>query len=67
MWCEVKYSYNHSCARSQLYQLLVDDVDEQYAEYDDCTRKKKLKKNQPIMILIGTENNHFLACIIRNG
>ena len=44
MWCGVKYFYNHSCARSQLYQLLVNDMDEQYAEYADYTREEEVKE-----------------------
>ena len=44
MWCGVKYSYNHSCARSQLYQLLVDDVHEKYAEYADCTSEREVRE-----------------------
>ena len=52
MWCGVKYSYNHSCARSQLYQLLVDDVHEKYAMLT-VLAKEKLEKNHPLMILIG--------------
>ena len=32
MWCGVKFTMGHRCMKSQLYQLLVEDGDEQIFE-----------------------------------
>ena len=39
MWCGAKYSKEHTCVKTQLYQILVDDTIENEVnleEYMDC-------------------------------
>ena len=40
VWCGVKYVFGHRCFRSQLYQLLVEDIDDKEGEAEefiDCS------------------------------
>ena len=39
MWCGVKYTYGHSCVKSQLYQILLEDNEDSNQEeevFTDC-------------------------------
>ena len=35
MWCGVKYTREHKCMRSQLYQLLLDELEDKLLESDE--------------------------------
>ena len=68
MWCGVKFTPGHSCPRSQLYQLLVEDCDsnEEPEIFSDCveTMEENVGKGEEmvtihtisVQALLGSEN-----------
>ena len=60
MWCGVKYTFGHTCVKSQLYQLLVEERDDNPQEREvfvDCvetledTKEGKKEDHQPVISL----------------
>ena len=48
MWCGQKYSYNHTCVRSQLYHILMDTPsgkDLETDEFMDCVDNMEEMEN----------------------
>ena len=72
MWCGVKYTYGHTCVKSQLYQMLVEEADDNSPEgevFADCVetlednKDGKEEDQQPVISLhgiFGTGDSHTM-------